>query len=68
MTKYTIAYTPDKEEGGYTGQCVELPAAISEGETIEELKKNMIEAINLVLDSYHEEIKSKHKMVIEVQT
>ncbi|MDE1830001.1 MAG: type II toxin-antitoxin system HicB family antitoxin [Thaumarchaeota archaeon] len=28
-------------EGGYTGQCLELPGAISEGETIEELKKNM---------------------------
>jgi hypothetical protein len=30
-------------EGGYSGQCVELPGAISEGETLEELKKNMTE-------------------------
>jgi len=39
-------------EGGYTGQCMEIPGAISEGETIEELKTNMTEAIELVLESF----------------
>jgi len=38
-------------EGGYTGQGMELPGAISEGDTIEELKANMTEAIELVLES-----------------
>jgi predicted RNase H-like HicB family nuclease len=41
-------------EGGYSGQCLELPGAISEGETIEELKKNMKEAIGLVLETLNE--------------
>lgn len=38
------------EEGGFTAQCIELPAAISEGETKEETMKNIKEAIELVLE------------------
>jgi len=38
------------EEGGYTVQCVELPAAISQGQTKKEALKNIKEAIQLVLD------------------
>ena len=53
-------------EGGYTGQCLELPGAISEGETVEELKKNMTEAIELVLDSLEEDSKNDEKMIIEI--
>ena len=37
-SKYTIFYEPE-EEGSYSGRCLELPAAISQGETLEELKK-----------------------------
>ena len=53
-------------EGGYSGQCLELPGAISEGETIEELKKNMTEAIELVLESLEEDAKKGEKLVIEI--
>ncbi|AIC16488.1 type II toxin-antitoxin system HicB family antitoxin [Nitrososphaera viennensis] len=53
-------------EGGYTGQCVEMPGAISEGETIEELKANMTEAIQLVLDTLEEQAKNDRKIVIEI--
>jgi predicted RNase H-like HicB family nuclease len=38
------------EEGGYTGRCLELPGAISEGETLQELRANMTEAIKLTLE------------------
>ncbi len=38
------------EEGGYAVQCIELPAAISQGETREEALKNIKEAIELVLE------------------
>jgi predicted RNase H-like HicB family nuclease len=48
MTKYTFRFWKE-EEGGYSGQCVELPAAITQGETLEELKENMKDAIQLVL-------------------
>jgi len=50
LGKYTIVCDP-QEEGGFSGQCIELPTAISEGETFEELKENMLAAINLVLES-----------------
>lgn len=38
------------EEGGYTVRCLELPAAISEGDTKEEAIENIKEAISLVLE------------------
>lgn len=38
------------EEGGYTARCLELPAAISEGDTREEAIENIREAIGLVLE------------------
>ena len=53
-------------EGGYSGQCLELPGAISEGETIKELKKNMTEAIELVLESLEEDAKKDKKLVLEI--
>jgi predicted RNase H-like HicB family nuclease len=65
MTRSTIEVTEEKEDGGFSGRCLELPAAISQGETLEELRANMHEAIELVLDSINEE--AQHKMVIEVQ-
>jgi len=37
-------------EGGYSVRCVELPGAISQGETEEEALANIKEAILLVLD------------------
>ncbi len=39
---------------GFTGQCMELPGAISEGKTLDELKANMKEAIELVLEEIEE--------------
>ena len=45
-------------EGGYTAQCLELPAAISEGDTKEEALKNIKEAIQLVLEVSQEQARS----------
>jgi len=47
--KYTVILEP-QEEGGYTVQCLELPGAISQGETKEEALENIKEAISLVLE------------------
>ena len=63
--KFTIR-VQKAPEGGYAGQCLELPGAISEGETIEELKKNMTEAIELVLESLDEDAKKDEKLIIEI--
>ncbi len=47
--KYTVILEP-QEEGGYTVRCLELPGAISQGETKEEAITNIKEAIGLVLE------------------
>jgi predicted RNase H-like HicB family nuclease len=39
MTKYTIVYT-EEPEGGFSGRCLELPGAISQRGTLEELEMN----------------------------
>ncbi len=63
--RFTIVIQEDLE-GGYTGRCLELRGAISEGKTIEELKKNMTEAIELVLESLEEGAAGHKKLVIEI--
>ncbi|MGB9938330.1 type II toxin-antitoxin system HicB family antitoxin [Methanosarcina sp.] len=40
----------ESDDGGYTAQCLEIPAAISEGDTKEEVLENIKEAIQLVLE------------------
>lgn len=42
---FTVILTPDLEEGGFTIQCKEIPAAISEGETEQECIDNIIEVL-----------------------
>ncbi len=37
-------------EGGYWAICPEVPGANGQGETVEETKKNLIEAIQLIFD------------------
>jgi predicted RNase H-like HicB family nuclease len=65
MTKYTIVYT-EEAEGGFSGRCLELPGAISQGETLRELEVNITDAIQLMLASINEEAHGKKKMEIEV--
>ena len=47
--KYTVILE-EEEEGGYSVQCLELPGAISQGETKEDALANIKEAIKLVLE------------------
>ena len=49
MTKIYHMRVRKEEEGGFSARCLEIPAAITQGDTIEELKKNMADAISLVL-------------------
>lgn len=55
IMKYTVVLEP-QEEGGFTVQCVEIPGAISQGETREEALANIKEAIELVIDVQREEL------------
>jgi predicted RNase H-like HicB family nuclease len=43
-------------EGGYWAICPEIPGANGQGETIEEAKKSLKEAIELILEDRREDI------------
>ena len=47
---------------------MELPGAISQGDTLEELKENMKDAISLILESIRDEADNQNKksLIIEV--
>jgi predicted RNase H-like HicB family nuclease len=51
--KLTAVFEPAKE-GGYTCFVEEIPAAISQGETLEEAKANLRDALQLVLQCQRE--------------
>ena len=46
---FTVLVHED-EEGGYWGECLELPGCISQGDTLDEMDHNIREAIELVLE------------------
>jgi predicted RNase H-like HicB family nuclease len=56
--KYTVVLEP-QDEGGFTVQCVELPGAISQGETKEEALINIKEAIELILEVQRDELNKR---------
>lgn len=60
--KFNVVLEP-AEEGGYTVYCIELPAAISQGETKEEALENIKEAIKLVLEVRKEQGAVKGEIV-----
>jgi predicted RNase H-like HicB family nuclease len=51
--EFTVVLTPDLEDGGFTVQCKEEPAAISHGGTEQEALDNIMDALELCL--VHEE-------------
>ena|SRR5512140_3302291 len=51
--KLTAVFEPAKE-GGYTCFVEEVPAAISQGETLAEAKANLLDALKLVLECQRE--------------
>jgi predicted RNase H-like HicB family nuclease len=46
---FTAVFEP-AEEGGYTALVEELPGAISQGDTLDEARKNLQDAIKLILE------------------
>jgi predicted RNase H-like HicB family nuclease len=63
--RFTIQITPDPD-GGYIGRCLELPAAMSQAETKEQLLENMKEAIQLVLETIDDTYKESEKVIVEI--
>ena len=67
MNKMELTMMVEKGENGYfVGQIVEYPAALSQGKTIEELEKNLKDALKLLLQVQKDQLKleySKRKAV-----
>jgi len=56
MTELTLTTIfEEAEEGGFIGYIAELPGANTQGETLEEVRENLNEAIELILNSNREE-------------
>jgi len=63
--KFTVVLREEPEDG-YSVQCVELPGAISEGDTRKEALANIKEAIEGYLEAFPEELdqlKRKRELV-----
>ena len=52
---------PESEGGGYVAYTEELPGAISEGDTLEEARENLREAIELLLEANRELASKSHR-------
>jgi predicted RNase H-like HicB family nuclease len=56
--KFTAIYEK-AEEGGYIGYVAELPGANTQGETLEETRENLKDAVEMLLDCYREDAEKK---------
>ena len=65
LMKYSVILEP-QEEGGYTVRCLELPGAISQGETKTEALENIKEAISLILEVLREDLENLNRTNAEV--
>ncbi len=52
---------PESEGGGYVAYTEELPGAISEGDTLEEARENLRDAIELLLEANRELAAEAHR-------
>ena len=60
MTELTLtAIYEESEEGGYIGYVAELPGANSQGQTLEEVRNNLSEAIRLILEANREDFENR---------
>ena len=57
------------DDGWYVGQLEEIPAVLSQGKTIKELKEYLLDALNLLFEANREETSSNYtnKIVVREQ-
>jgi predicted RNase H-like HicB family nuclease len=71
--KFTAVYekVPKEEGGGYVAYVEELPGAITQGDTLEEARDNLRDAVELLIDANRtlaKETQAGHKVVRELLT
>ena len=59
--EYSIIIEKNPTTGVYVGQCSQLPEAMSQGNTLDELMSNMKEAIELAVECRRDELKELYK-------
>lgn len=59
--EYSIIIEKNPETGWYCGQCSQMPEAMSQGATLDELMQNMKEAIALAIECRKEELRNLYK-------
>ena len=64
---FTIIFEPAKE-GGFTSYIPEVPGAISEGETIEEAREMVLDALHEILSYRREEALRTKSAGAQVET
>jgi len=68
--EYTIRIKKDSKSGWLTGQCEQIPEAITQGKDLEELMFMMEDAIKLILecrrDEFRAQLDDKSTMVQEL--
>lgn len=64
--RFTVALET-QPGGGYTVQCIELPGAISQGETKKEALANIQDAIHLILETRREEALRRTALIETVE-
>jgi len=52
---------PESEGGGYVAYTEELPGAISEGDTLDEARENLRDAIEVLLEANRELASQSHR-------
>lgn len=55
------AFIEKSDDGWYVGQIQEFPAAMSQGKTIRELKKNLLDALYELMEANREEMEKIYK-------
>lgn len=58
--EYTVIIEKNPETGMYIGQCKQLPEAMSQGKSLDELLANIKEAIELAIECRDEELRETY--------
>ena len=58
--EYSVIIHKDEKSGWYTGKCMQVPGAMSQGRTLDELIENMKDAIKLMLECYRDEARETY--------
>jgi predicted RNase H-like HicB family nuclease len=62
MTKINYTAIIEQSDDGYfVGQVQEIPEAIAQGKTVDELKQNLLDALQLVIDHQRRQTISRYK-------